>query len=267
MSNFISKVAIVGAGRNAGSHFARALLKTGKHAVTAISRSSSSTNCSSSTIPPGVTTIHVNYADPTSFVSLLLAADTYDAGLQRDVGAYKQKAEFRKFIEEVGGVSNVTVHTGFWREVTLFDDGTAQISTSTPPQVGRAVAALLSLPVTHPDPAIPTLDQFRNNPLYVSSFTVSQTDMLDSLCRVTCTSTSSWTIHYESTTARYASGVDAIQRGDWSGMVKMMCARNFFPDGAGTYERTRGTANAVLGLEREDLDEATRMVLERGRRM
>ncbi|KXS16033.1 NAD(P)-binding protein [Gonapodya prolifera JEL478] len=321
MSNFIKQVALVGGGGNAGSHIARALLQTGKHSVTAISRSSSSS--SSSTIPPGIPTVRVNYGDPESLVSALRgydalvitlgvmappgtqesliraavqagvpwilpnewAADTYDAGLQRDVVPYKQKAEFRKFIEDLpggGAVSYVAVHTGFWyefslpipdafgfdlttRTATLFDDGTAKISTSTLPQVGRAVAALLSLPVTHPDPAVATLDRFRNKPVYVSSFTVSQSDMLDSLCRVTGTLKADWTVRHESSANRYSAGVEAIQRGDWSGMVKMMYARNFFRDGAGDYERTRGTANGVLGLESEDLDEATTMAVERGK--
>ncbi|KAJ6784654.1 hypothetical protein PWT90_03217 [Aphanocladium album] len=64
--NYISKVAIVGAGGNVGKHMADALLQTGKHTVTAITRIGSK-----SELPKGIITAPVNYADEESLVQAL----------------------------------------------------------------------------------------------------------------------------------------------------------------------------------------------------
>jgi len=75
------------------------------------------------------------------------------------------------------------------RSLILFDDGNVAINTSTWPQCGRAIANLLSLkelPYDETDRS-PTLSQFRNDSIYISSFRVSQRDMFESVKRVTGT--------------------------------------------------------------------------------
>ncbi|KAL4994174.1 hypothetical protein BDV10DRAFT_197719 [Aspergillus recurvatus] len=64
--NAIERVAIVGAGGTIGSHIARALLKTGRHAVTALSRKDSSNK-----LPEGVIVALVNYDDEATLVAAL----------------------------------------------------------------------------------------------------------------------------------------------------------------------------------------------------
>ncbi|KAI9040744.1 aromatic alcohol reductase [Aspergillus affinis] len=64
--NVIERVAIVGAGGTVGSHLAAALLKTGKHTVTAISRKDSSNK-----LPAGVQVAAVNYDDESTIVAAL----------------------------------------------------------------------------------------------------------------------------------------------------------------------------------------------------
>ncbi|KAA8645101.1 hypothetical protein EYZ11_008902 [Aspergillus tanneri] len=64
--NVIERVAIVGAGGTVGSHLAAALLKTGKHTVTALSRRDSSNK-----LPEGVLVAPVNYDDEASIVTAL----------------------------------------------------------------------------------------------------------------------------------------------------------------------------------------------------
>jgi hypothetical protein len=77
----------------------------------------------------------------------------------------------------------------------LFDDGNVAINTSTWPQCGRAIANLLSLKEL-PDEETdwsPTLSQFRNGSIYISSFRLSQGDMFESVKRVTGTTDADWT--------------------------------------------------------------------------
>ncbi|KAJ5165818.1 hypothetical protein N7492_006114 [Penicillium capsulatum] len=64
--NAIERVAIVGAGGTVGSHIAAALLKTGKHTVTALSRKDSSNK-----LPEGVQSAPVDYEDEATLVAAL----------------------------------------------------------------------------------------------------------------------------------------------------------------------------------------------------
>jgi hypothetical protein len=207
--------------------------------------------------------------------------NTADAGLARDVGIFGQLEVARREIEELGVSSYVCVTCGFWyewslaipaaygfdlgkREVTFFDEGEAKISTSTWPQVGRAVAGLLSLPV-QPEGGNQerSLEHFKNKHLYVSSFTVSQRDMLESVLRVTGAKIEDWKVSKELGKERYEGGIEAMKKGDRLGFVKMMYTRVFYPDGCGNHEKTMGLANELLGLPKENLDEATKAAIKR----
>ncbi|CAG7994535.1 unnamed protein product [Penicillium salamii] len=64
--NAINRVAIVGAGGTVGSHIVDALLKGGRHAITALSRDGSS-----NTFPEGVKVAPVNYDDEATLVAAL----------------------------------------------------------------------------------------------------------------------------------------------------------------------------------------------------
>lgn len=145
------------------------------------------------------------------------------------------------------------------RTATFFDAGTTPINVSTWPQCGRAFAALLSLPLTG---ASPCLADWKDAALYLTSFCLSQRDMLDSVQRVTHTTDADWTIAYESSARRYRDGLAELRSGDGMGLVKAMYTRTFFPGGGGEIESTVGTANRVLGLPVEDLDAATRRAVE-----
>ena len=201
--------------------------------------------------------------------------DTANEGLTRDVSIFQKHVKVEKHIEQLAKSSYIAVTTGFWyewslaipaaygfdfakREVTFFDEGEVKISTSTWPQVGRAVAALLSLPEKD-------LEHFENKHAYVSSFTVSQKDMLDSALRVTGSKLEEWEITKEPATERYSKGVEAMKGGDRMGFAKMMYTRVFYDDGNGDFEKSRGLANELLGLPKEDLDEATAAAIKRSK--
>ena len=86
--------------------------------------------------------------------------------------------------------------------------------------------------------------------------------MLASALRVTGTNESDWTVTKEESKDRFASGLEAVKRGDYSGYSRML-SRIFFPDGCGDFEHNKGTLNEMLGLPQNDIDEATKVAIER----
>ncbi|KAK8136457.1 NAD(P)-binding protein [Apiospora sp. TS-2023a] len=184
----------------------------------------------------------------------------------------------RKHIEERGVSSWIGVVCGFWydfslggsplrygfdfanRSVTLFDEGTQPINTTTFPQVGRAVARLLALPTEEKGGS---LTDFRNGFVYISSFCASQKDMLESALRVTGTKMEDWQVGREGSAERYARGLKMMQEGNMAGFVQAMYTRTFFPNDDGAYERRHGLHNGLLGLPVEDIDEFTKLAIGR----
>ena len=157
------------------------------------------------------------------------------------------------------------------RSVIFYDDGMARINTSTWEQTGRAVASLLSLkekPDSDNDHSL-TLSSFKNQLVYFSSFCVSQKDMFESILRVTGTAQEDWKISYENSAERYQSGLDLMKQGDRKGFMRAMYVRMFYPEGSGNgsgaFEPMRGLHNDALRLPKEDLDERTKIAIERSR--
>ena len=133
-------------------------------------------------------------------------------------------------------------------------------------QVGRAVAALLSLPIqAEGSNKEACLENFKNKVVFINSFTVNQKDMLESALRVTGTKEDDWTINKEPTQERYSSGIKEMKEGNRIGFAKMMYTRVFYPDGSGDFEHNKGTLNALLDLPKEDIDEATKIAIERSK--
>ena len=148
------------------------------------------------------------------------------------------------------------------RKVTFFDDGETKINSSTWQQCGRALAGLLNLPEKAAEPGSVAVEEWKNKPLYTSSFRVSQRDMLDSIHRVTGSTDSDWDIRREPTKQRYQDGLDEMRKGVRTGFAKSMYARGFFPGGGADFESTKELANQVLRLPTDDLDEATKRAVE-----
>ncbi|KAJ4298943.1 hypothetical protein N0V90_004186 [Kalmusia sp. IMI 367209] len=157
------------------------------------------------------------------------------------------------------------------RKAVFFDDGNQKINTSTLQQCGRAVAALLRLPITKEDPAKPALEDWKNKPLYVSSFLVSQRDMLDSIHRALGTTDKDWEIASEPAVERTNKALAEMQKGNFAGFAQAMYTRFFYKtgdgpyakEGDGNYEAVHGLANEALGLPKEDFDETNKWVVEK----
>jgi hypothetical protein len=145
------------------------------------------------------------------------------------------------------------------KTVTFYDEGTTKIPTSTWEQCGRAVAALLSLPELPRDEndKSPTVSQFADGLVYISSFFISQKDMYESVKRVTGTTDADWKVSYEGSETRYKDGIEAMKKGDMRGFGKMLYARVFFGDG----DYTPKLNNKLLGLPEENLDERTKVAV------
>ncbi|KAL9112782.1 MAG: hypothetical protein Q9227_003085 [Pyrenula ochraceoflavens] len=175
------------------------------------------------------------------------------------------------------GVSYVSLACGTWyewsvalgeswfgftiseRKVTFFDDGETFVNVSTWPQCGRAVAALLSLPENG---ASPSLAGWKNEPVYITSFKVSQRQILDSLHRILGTTDADWEIKYEPTVKRAQEGLEEFSKGIITGIGKAMYAKLFMRSRAGELEIPKEVANKALGLPQESLDEATKTAVD-----
>ena len=195
----------------------------------------------------------------------------------------RMSVPIRRQIEQLGVSKWIGLSCSFWyewslpigkdtygfdiknREVVLMDDGEQKIDTSTWPQCGRAMAGLLGLkqlPEDESDKSL-TLESFANGFAYVTSFTVSQKDMFDSIKRVTGTKDGDWKITHEGSRERWEAANKAFQGGDRSAFARTMYTRIFYPTGEGCFEQMgRKTLNEQLGLPKESLDEYTKWCVD-----
>ncbi|KAL5600467.1 hypothetical protein FOVSG1_008279 [Fusarium oxysporum f. sp. vasinfectum] len=187
-----------------------------------------------------------------------------------------------KEIERVGVSSWILLVGGVWfdyslpsgesfmgfdignRKVTLFDDGEAKINTSTLAQFGRAAAAIASLKElpNDEDDKSSTIAQFRNKPVYLSSFYVSQKDILRSVQRVTNTTDADWEIKHESSADRIENGKAMGRSGNIMGLVQAYYSFIFSPGGQ-KLKTQDNRHNELLGLPEEDLDGVVKDCVEK----
>ncbi|KNG89279.1 putative isoflavone reductase family protein (CipA) [Aspergillus nomiae NRRL 13137] len=286
--NTIERVAIVGAGGTIGWHISNALLQTGRHTVTALSRKGSANR-----LPQGVLVASINYNDEASMVAALNGQQfliiTMAPTAPRDSHSKLVQAAAKAGIpyimpngDEIErlGMQWITVCCGFWydyslaggdsrfgfdfdkRSLTIYDDGNTKNSTSTLSQVGRAVAKVLSLnelPQDENDNSL-TLSTFLNQGVYITSFVVSQNDMFESVKRVTGTTDADWTITHVDTKKRYEDGLAQVKVGNMAGFSKMLYARAFYPDDPS--DLSAKAQNELLGLPDENLDESTKVGID-----
>lgn len=302
-ATYLTRVAVVGAGGNVGSHIVTALLATGKHEVTAITRAGST-----SKLPDGLTAVKsIEYDDPVTIVEALKgqqvliitvsvegvnvseklvdaaaeagvewiipnewSIDNTNTSLGEAIMLGPPQLAMRKYIESKG-LKWIAISCSFWYEfslagtearygfdfpnkkLTFYGDGTTEISTTTWPQVGRAVASLLSLPVEGQSPCV---SDWKNDAVIIDSFTISQRDMFDSVLRVMGDEAPDWTVTYEDPKERYARGQKMLAEGNMMGFGVAMYVAGFFEEN--TADHSDKVVNDKLGLPKESLDEATK---------
>lgn len=200
--------------------------------------------------------------------------DYFNESLRAETVAGAQVYENVLEVERLGG-TYIAMVCGMWYEwslalgpqcfgfdfknkkVIFYDDGETMINSSTWRQCGRALAGLLSL---QEKDASPALADFKNKPLYLDSFKISQKDMFESVKRVTGTKDADWEIVYQKSNERNREGLEELKTGSMEGFAKAMYARVFYPGGGGEFQEK--LANEALGLQKEDFDEATKRALE-----
>jgi uncharacterized protein YbjT (DUF2867 family) len=302
----VKNIAIIGISGRIGGAFAKELLKSGKHNISALTRKDSP-----AAVPEGVTAIKVDYDDENSILEALkgqqfliitlsvrapqdlqskiinLAVKSGVSYIMPNTYGYDPANEnitaeplfahygnSRKLIQSLGA-SSVLLCCGYWyewslalgeqwfgfdiknRKVWLYDDGETKINVSTWDQCGRAIGALLDLPESG---AKPSLADWKNGVVYSSSWKLSQRDMLDSLHRVLGTTDKDWTIEHKSSVEAYNTAMTDLSV--MTNFAQAIYSRIFRPTGDGDFESTRGLANEVLGLPKEDLDKHTKIAVE-----
>jgi hypothetical protein len=141
------------------------------------------------------------------------------------------------------------------KKATLYNVGDTKFNTSTLAQVGRGVAALLSLPDEK-------LDSYKNRPVYLRSFLISQRDILDSAIRATGTKESDWEIKTQGPEDAIQASREAVAAGNMMAFVGEFYTAHMQEGRGGNYEEKAAKDAEVLGLEKENLDEVVKRVVE-----
>lgn len=205
----------------------------------------------------------VRWVLPTEFGS-----DIYSP-IATDFPMTGMKKKYRDLIEEKGMdwvaiVNNPwfdwSLKAGLWsvdipgRKATIFKVGNTKFNTTTLEQVGRGVAALLSLPDEK-------LNSFKNRPLYLRSFLISQKDVLDSAVRATGTTEDDWEIQHQEPEVAIKASRDAVAAGNPMAFVGEFYLAHMQKGRGGNYEDKAAKDAEVLGLREESLDEVIKRVV------
>ena len=209
--------------------------------------------------------VGVPWVLPTEF-----GCDNGNQKLRNEVLAVTVKDQYRERIEQLGvsswiGIVNnpwfdFSLKSGFFgidipnRKARLYDDGTVKANATTLRKVGRSVAALLSVPDSQ-------LAQFSNQFAYLSSFRVSQREMLDAVMRATGTSGRHWTVEKVSAVEAIDAAKVKANAGDLPAIMEVLYGTIFREGYGGDYEVTRRIVNELLELEDEDFEETVREVV------
>ena len=131
---------------------------------------------------------------------------------------------------------------------------------TTLPQVGLPVARLLSLPIFL-SIGRSFFSDYKNKYIYITSFAVSQKDMLASFQRATRTKPEDWDISEMSVDEYIKEGQEKTSQGDYSRMRGVLYGASCEKDLKSLYH-SQELANEELGLEIEDLDEVVKRVVQ-----
>ncbi|KAK9253939.1 hypothetical protein V1507DRAFT_497586 [Lipomyces tetrasporus] len=194
-SNRIEKVAIVGAGGQVGKQIAEHLLKTGKiDNISKLVRAAAKA---------GVPYVLPNWFGHDAANSTLICTEIESLG----ISSYLLLVCNFWYEFSLGGGPDRYGFDFKKRSFVLFDDGNVAINTST--WTDRS----------------PTLSQFRDGSIYISSFRLSQRDMFESVKRVTGTTDADWTITHEAAEQCWKDGQAALQQGSMNAFTKMLYSR------------------------------------------
>ena len=130
----------------------------------------------------------------------------------------------------------------------ILNHGNDTFSTTTLSTIGLAVKNALLAP-----------EKTANRYMYLASFTVSPNEVLASVEKATGTK---WDVTYVDGEEQKKAGLKKMASGDWNGgrplLLQYICAVDGY---GGNYATYRGSANELLGLPEETLDEVVKRVV------
>lgn len=133
-------------------------------------------------------------------------------------------------------------------KATIFNHGNDTWSTSTLATIGLAVKNALLIP-----------EKTANRYLFIDSFTVSQNQVLASLEKATG---AKWETTRVDAEAEKKTGFEKMSKGDFSGAMSLIRYINCVDGHGGNYAEYQETANELLSLPKQTLDEALAEILK-----
>ncbi|KAJ6184420.1 hypothetical protein N7519_005721 [Penicillium mononematosum] len=229
---------------------------------------------STSTFPEGVSVFKADYTDMSSVKGAMEGQDVVismvggiAAGDQRvfidaaiaasvkrffpsEFGPYSRNPEFAAVNPVV-----LPAKAGTWdffgfdlssKTVTLIDGGTSVFTATSLSTIGKALIAMLD-----------HADETKNQYVFVSSFNVSQKDILDVVEKV---DGQKWTVKHDTSEKVIAEGKRRLAAGDFAGIIDLTRGGAFGKQALGD-SRPYGLWDDKLGLPREDIEQAVKDVL------
>ncbi|KAK4503260.1 hypothetical protein PRZ48_006688 [Zasmidium cellare] len=176
----------------------------------------------------------------------------------------QDKRDVQIRIKELG-MKFIAVVTNFWTDYMIAHNaggfnltakratvhpGTYRWHTTTQAQVGRGIAAMLSLPAA-------TIEKdFANGWLYLTSFHVTHEEMFQAILTATNSTESKWQVERKPAKQLLEEGQVKLKAGDRSGVWDVLHGATFAEGYGGEYSRE--PHNVMLGLPEEDLVDVVR---------
>ncbi|KAF5869885.1 putative isoflavone reductase family protein [Botrytis fragariae] len=130
----------------------------------------------------------------------------------------------------------------------IYNEGKDAYSTTTIASIGTALKNAL----LHPE-------ETANKHLFISSFHVSQNQILASLEKAT---DKKWDVTYVDAEEQKKIGMEKMERGDFSGAMGLIRYINSVKGHGGDYAEYEDMSNELLGVQGEDLDNIVRGIVE-----
>ncbi|KAJ4320314.1 hypothetical protein N0V84_005915 [Fusarium piperis] len=207
----------------------------------------------------------VPYILPTEFGTDIEALE-----LTREQPIISEKKGMRDLVEQLGVGSWIAVVNNLWfdwslkmncwginikeRKAEIWNGGNVKANTSTIKRVGAAVAELLSCPEEE-------LSAYKNKPFYISSFWISQREMLESVQRVTGTTDADWEIKERDIDEFVSECDERLKKGDMMAALHKLSSLLLREGHGGNYNHKMADMER-FGLQQEDLDEVVKGVVD-----
>lgn len=134
------------------------------------------------------------------------------------------------------------------QKATVFSHGNDTWSTTRLTTIGLAVKNAMLIP-----------DQTANRYLYIDSFTVSQNQVLASLEKV---AGKKWEVTHADAEEAKKTGLEKMSKGDFSGAMSLIRYINFVDGNGGNYIEYEKSANELLSLPKQTLDEVVEEIVK-----